>query len=90
MERIDILSTKKEAITEYPLKLRQGKVCRIRLHRLVPLPALRIELPHQRRVSRECLRRGHVLHTVPAPQSVCAPKGRQTAFGTYAGSRQNE
>ena len=76
MKRIDILGTKEEAIAQAALKFGQSEVRRIWLHCLVPQPTLRVELPHQRRVGRECFRRRDVFHPIAAPQSVGPAKRR--------------
>src|SRR5215831_17728493 len=90
VQRINVLRTKKEAVAENALQFGESEMCRIRPYGLVPLPPLRVKLPHQRRVSRERFRSCNILYAVATPQAICAAESGQPAFRAHAGSCQNE
>jgi hypothetical protein len=90
VQRIDILGAKKEPLRHGSLELRQGEVRRIGHNGLVPLSALCVELPHQRRIGRESFWGGDLFNAIPSPQSVRAAKRRKPTFGADPGAGEHE
>ncbi len=69
MQIVYVLCAKKEAVAEFCLKLRQCNVRGIRLCIRALLSPFGIELPHQRRVPLQCIRRANILNPMPCPKA---------------------